>query len=492
MNRPVRRLLLALLAVFLCVAALALVRTARLDSKQIDVDPAPLVDLDHQAILGHLAEAISFPTVSLQERAAIDDEAFAGFHRWLALTYPGIHATLEIERVGSHGLLYRWPGADPSLPPAVLMAHQDVVPVLGGTEKDWQERPFSGARTGGYLWGRGALDDKGPLIAMLEAAEHLATRGHRPRRTVWLALGHDEEIGGSDGARRMASLIAARGPEPALVLDEGGALTEGLLPLESPVAVVGIAEKGYATLKLTAHGVGGHSSTPPPDSAIPVLADALRRLHTRPFPAALAGPSAEMFETLAPEMGFPIRLLVANRWLFGPILTRVLGSDPTTAAMMRTTTAPTMLQAGEKDNVLPITAEAWVNFRIHPRDSIESVVAHVRDAVAGTGVEVELTEEFASEPSPVSPTDGDGFRTLARSIREVFPGTIVAPYLVMAGTDARHMNEYATQVYRFSPLKMASDDMQRIHGTNERVREDSMIAGVRFYVRLLENLDGEL
>lgn len=488
MLRVASRVLLLLLAVVVLVAAIAFARAAGLKSRQPEVaTPAEQPALDEVAILDHLSEALRFRTVSLQDRERIDDQAFIAFQSWLEATYPRVHESLEHESVGRHALLYRWPGSRPELAPLLLMAHQDVVPVLAESAGDWPQAPFSGARADGYVWGRGALDDKGPLIAILEAVEQLLAAGHRPPRTVLLAFGADEEIGGTEGAQRVAELLAERGVSPALVLDEGGALTRGMLPIERPVAIIGVAEKGYATVRITARGMGGHSSMPPRDGAVTRLAEALVRLRDRPFPAELSGPTAEMFETLAPELGLGARLAVANRWLTGPLLLRFLESDPTTAAMLHTTIAPTMLAASDKDNVLPVSASAAVNFRIGPGDSVAAVLEHVRRAV-GPDLEVELDQEFSSEPSPVSPTDSEAFAVLARTVREIVPDAVVTPYLVVGGTDARYMTRLTPFVYRFGPLRIDAGETERVHGTGERVAEDAVVQGVRFYSRLIENV----
>jgi carboxypeptidase PM20D1 len=226
---------------------------------------------------------------------------------------------------------------------------------------------------------------------------------------------------------------------------------------------------------------------PPRETAVTVLAEALTRLRDRPFPARLVGPTEEMFETLAPELGFGARILFANRWLTGPLVRRFLAAEPTTAAMLRTTIAPTMLEASEKDNVLPIEASAHVNFRIHPDDSIESVVEHVREVVDGLDIDVSVADGFGSEPSPISPTDSEAYRLLARTVREVFPEAVVAPFLVMGGTDARHMTGLTPNVFRFIPIEIEAEMIEGIHGTGERVGEEALVDAVRFYRRLVEN-----
>src|SRR5437773_596279 len=313
---------------------------------------------------------------------------------------------------------------------AVALERQDVVPVESGTESRWTEPPFEGRIAGGYVWGRGALDDEGSLVGILEAVEHLVAAGTKPRRTVYLAFGYDEEVGGRRGAARIADLLASRNVHPELVLDEGGALATGLITgVAAPVALIGIAEKGYVTVELTAQAEGGHSSMPPRATAVGILAAGLARLETRQMPRAIRGPTADMFDYLGPEMPFAPRLVMANRWLLGGILTSQFGTTPQGNALLRTTTAPTVLQAGVKENVLPSTARALVNFRILPGDSVASVLEHVRRVVHDPQITVHPLTETLSNPSPVSSPDSAPFRLLARTIRAVAPGTIVTPWL---------------------------------------------------------------
>ncbi|HYU38006.1 MAG TPA: M20/M25/M40 family metallo-hydrolase, partial [Gemmatimonadales bacterium] len=344
----------AVLVLVLVLTAVALERTFTFPSRQPQAAPVPLEPLDTAALAQRLAGALRFKTVSYQDSSQFDAREFDGFQLYLRTTFPRLHAALKLEKVNGYGLLYEWTGSDPNRQPIVLLAHQDVVPVEPGTESRWTEPPFEGRIAGGYVWGRGALDDKGSLIGILEAVEHLVAAGTKPRRTVYLAFGYDEEVGGRRGAARIADLLASRNVHPELVLDEGGALANGLVAgISAPVALIGIAEKGYVTVGLTAQAEGGHSSMPPDETAVGILAAAITRLEHQQMPRAIRGPTAAMFDFLGPEMPFGPRLVMANRWLLGGILARKFGATPQGNAMLRTTTAPTVLQAGVKENVLP-------------------------------------------------------------------------------------------------------------------------------------------
>jgi carboxypeptidase PM20D1 len=305
---------------------------------------------------------------------------------------------------------------------------------------------------------------------------------------VLLAFGDDEELGGGNsGAPAIVARLRARGVRPWLVVDEGGAVTRGLVPgVARPVAVVGVAEKGYVSLTLTARGAGGHSSAPPRHTAAGALAAAVARVEARPFAARTDGAATALLARVAPELPFPQRVVVANRWLFGPLLARLLARAPSSDAGQRTTTAVTMLEGSPKDNVLPSRARAVVNFRLMPGDTQQAVLAHVRAAVDDPAIAVRPLAAGA-EASPVSPDTGAAWGALAAAVRQLFPGAAVAPYLVIGATDARHFAAIAPAVYRFSPVPMTARDLERMHGTNERIAAEDYLRAVRFSAQLVRN-----
>ena len=483
-----KKIVVALVVACVAVAAVALERTFTFPSRQPQAASVAVEPLDTTALAQRLGGALRFKTISYQDSSQFDAREFTGFQQYLRTTFPKLHAALKLEHVNGFGLLYQWIGSDTRLAPVVLLAHQDVVPVEAGTESKWIEPPFEGRIAAGYVWGRGALDDKGSLVAILEAVERLLTAGAKPRRTVYLAFGYDEEVGGRRGAAQIAALLASRNVHPYFVLDEGGALTTGLIPgIGAPVALVGIAEKGYVTVELTAHAAGGHSSMPPPQTAVGTLAAALTRLEDHPMPRAIRGPTAAMFDYLGPEMPFGPRLLLANRWVFGGMLAARFGATPQGDAMVRTTTAPTVLQAGVKENVLPSTARALVNFRILPGDSVGGVIEHVRTVVNDAAVDVRALEGNVTNASAVSDVEAEPFQLLARTIRQVIPGAVVTPWLVVGGTDSRHYGRLTPNVLRFVGAAIGPDDLRRVHGTDERVGVQAYANAVRLYLQLLRN-----
>src|SRR5436853_2478449 len=483
-----KRALLALALIVVVLAAVTLERTVSFRSRQPQVAAVAAEPLDTVALARRLAGALRFKTISFQDSSQFDAREFAGLHRYLRDSFPKSHAALKLTKVNGYGLLYEWTGSDPGLAPVVLLAHQDVVPIEPGTEGRWTEPPFEGRIAAGYVWGRGALDDKGSLVGSLEAVEHLVAAGAKPRRTVYLAFGYDEEVGGRRGAAHIADLLASRNVHPELVLDEGGALTTGLVSgISAPVALVGIAEKGYVTVALTAQAEGGHSSMPPDETAVGMLAAGITRLEHHQMPRAIRGPTAAMFDYLGPEMPFGPRLVMANRWLLGGILARKFGATPQGNAMLRTTTAPTVLQAGVKENVLPSSARALVNFRILPGDSVGSVVEHVRRAVHDARISVEPLQETMSNPSGITSVDAEPFQLLARTIRQVVPRAVVTPWLVVGGTDSRYYARLTPNVLRFVGSAIGKDDLRRVHGMDERVGVQAYAGAVQIYIQLLKN-----
>jgi carboxypeptidase PM20D1 len=434
-----------------------------------------------------LAGSIRIPTISHEDPADFDPKAFQALHAYLGAEFPRVHSQLRHETIGTHSLLYTWQGSDPSLRPILLMGHLDVVPVEPGTEEKWQEKPFSGRIVDGFIWGRGAIDNKLSVLGTLEAVEMLLADGFRPRRAVYLAYGHDEEVGGTRGAREIAELLKSRGVELEMVLDEGGVIGDGLLPgLTRPIALAGIAEKGFVSVELSTRAAGGHSSIPPQQSAIGILGAAVAKLEKHPMPPRLEGPTQQLFERIGPQFSFSQRAVFANLWLTRPLVIRKLQNTPTTNAMVRTTTAVTIFQAGTKENVLPSRARAVVNFRILPGDSVAGVIEHVQRVIDDLRVEAR-TVSFSAEPSAISSTDSESFRRLERTIRSVIPDATVAPYLVVVVTDARYFGQLSSSVFRFMPVRLTPSDVKRMHGTNERIGIRDYERAIRFYRQLILN-----
>lgn len=438
--------------------------------------------------LERLAEALRAPTLSVSTEAPTATAAFRQLHEQLRQQFPRVFAALQVEVVNDFSLLMTWPGADRAAAPALLIAHLDVVPVEPGTEALWTYPPFAGVIADGFVWGRGTLDDKASVLAQLEAAESLLAVSWQPPRDVIFAFGHDEEIGGQQGAAAMAALLAERGVMAEFVLDEGGAVTEGIVPgIDRPVATLMTGEKGYASFRLSARAEGGHSSTPPRETAVGRLARAVARVQDQPLPPRLTAPIIAMLESQAPHLPWTTRMAIANRWLFAPLIKRIFDRTDVTRALVRTTTAPTVIQGGVKDNILPSEAHALINFRLLPGDSAASVLAHLQDMIADDGIQIEAGP-FSSPPSRVSATSGAAFRRLAEATTEVFPTAVISTGLVVGATDARHYDAVAAERFNFAPMRITPDDLKRIHGHNERIAVEDYPPMIRFYQSLLQRL----
>jgi carboxypeptidase PM20D1 len=483
-------LLLVLGLGLLLLALLFITRTMTYRYASPAVSPAPEVAVPKDAAQ-RLAGSLRFPTISYEDSAAFDGEAFRALHDYLEAAFPAVHLQLRREHVQGHSLLYTWHGTDASLKPIVLVGHLDVVPVEPGTENKWQEHPFEGRIKDGFIWGRGAIDNKSTVVGALEAAEMLLNEGFRPARTVYLAFGHDEEVGGTQGARAIAALLKRRGIAPEMVLDEGGVIGVGILPdISAPTALVGIAEKGFVSVELSIRDAGGHSSLPPPHTTIGILSTAIARLEKNPMTGRLGGPTRQLFDRVGPQFPFLKRMVFANLWLTRPLVIRKLEGSRNTNAMVRTTTAVTMFQAGTKDNVLPSHARAVINFRILQGDNVEGVVEHVRQVINNKRITVRAVGHFSAEPSAVSSTDSQPFRMLGDTIRSIIPDAIVAPYLVVVVTDARHYSELSRNIFRFLPLRLSPQDLARMHGTDERIGIRDYERAIRFYRQLILNAAG--
>jgi carboxypeptidase PM20D1 len=480
--------LLGIVVVALAVAVGA--KTLLMPSRQLAVAPATPVKVDVAAAAARLGAAVRLKTIASRDGVDANAAEFTALHSLLQASFPKAHSVLQREVVGQFGLVYTWPGTDPKAAAIGLMAHQDVVPVAPGTEGDWQQPPFSGLVRDGFVWGRGSWDDKGNLMSMMEAVELLAASGFKPRQTVYLIFGHDEEQGGQRGALQIAKLFKQRGIHLQFVVDEGLLITEGVLAgLGRPAALVGVAEKGYLSVNLTASATPGHSSMPPPEagqSAIGMMSMALARLEDQQMPLAVRGLSREMFETIAPEMNGLNRLFLSNLWLFKPVIEQQLKKGASTSAMMRTTTALTIASAGNADNVLPGRAHATVNFRLAPGDSSDAIVEHVNAVVKNPAIKVEKAEGF-SEASKVAATDAPGFQLISRTLRQLHPDVVVAPGLMLGATDSRHFDGVADNIYKFSPVRAKPEDLKRFHGTNERISTANYVELVQFWHQLIGN-----
>ena len=476
-----------ILAVLAATTLYVVVRSAVFSRRQRDAEPAPYLAIDQTAVAEHLAAAIRCETVPLDEQGTPDPGAFSQLHRLLAQTYPRVHEHLEREVVNDYSLLYVWAGSDVALDPVMLMAHQDVVSADPVTLPEWTHPPFEGCIADGFVWGRGTLDIKNQLIGIMEAAEMLLAQGYKPERTILFGLGHDEETGGVNGCKVMGQLLKQRGIHLAGIVDEGGGIVEGLAAgIRGPVALIGASEKGYLTTAITVKGQPGHSSTPPPQTAIGVLARALARLEAHPMPAHVRR-LRPMYHGIGRAAPIYLQVAFANVWLFGPWLKRWLTAVPEMNASIRTTTALTIVQGGTEDNTIPSEARATANFRLLPGDTIAETLEHARKVIDDDRVQITPIEGKYNEALPVAPSSGPAYEGLQQVIRQVFGNPPVAPFVMLGGTDCQHFVPVCDHIYRFTSLVMDESFRGLEHGIDERIPMAGMADMVRFYVRLMQS-----
>jgi carboxypeptidase PM20D1 len=479
-----KRILYIVLSLLVILVIVILVRTFAFESLQVSESAVnfPVTGEESEA---RLSQAVTFKTISLEEGLPVDTGAFFAFHHFLEQSYPLTHSTLQKETVSSLSLLYRWEGKNTSLKPFILTAHMDVVP--SGDSSLWQHPPFAGVIDDEFIWGRGTLDDKIAIIAILEATENLIAGGFQPERTVFFAFGHDEEINGIKGAYSIASLLKKRGIEAEFVLDEGLAVTNGMVPMiDKPVATVGTSEKGYLTVKLEVQMEGGHSSTPAKETAIDMLSSAVSKVMQNPMNSRISGPVSDFMDYTGPEMPFYAKAIFANRWLFKDIILNIYEGTPAGNAAVRTTIVPTIISGGVKENVVPLTAEAMLNCRILPGETIDDIVNHLAEVIDDNRVKI-TPEGRHIMASPVSPVTSYGFKTIAKTISQVYPEAVVSPMIMLGASDAKHYKDVSANIYRFLPVNVTRSDLARIHGLNERIAKADFKKSIGFYYWLIIN-----
>lgn len=473
--------LIVLFAAVLCVRAALCKPAAAHYGERKDVA------VDGEGAAQRLAQLVRIPTVSSYDEAAVDDSQFAAFREKLAELYPTVHAQCPPVLCGETGrktgLLFHWKGKS-SAEPTVLMAHYDVVPV---EEARWKHAPFGGEVHEGELWGRGTLDTKITLVGALEAAEALMKQGFVPQNDLYFAFAGDEEVAGH-GAQDIIAALKQQGVKPALVVDEGGAVVEGVFPgVKQPIAVIGIGEKGMMNVELTAKSEGGHASHPTRPSAVGQMAKAVAALEAHPMKAHITKPVSAMLDVVAPHTPFGLRLVLANLWCFGGLLRAMaekLGGEIN--AMMRTTFAFTMAQGSKQINVMPNAATAGINVRLVNADTPDSVKAYMEQAIRNKDVTVNVVH--AQNASPYAATEGPRWEKLAAAVAHTWQGCLVSPYLMIACSDSRHYAGFCQDVYKFSAMQLTAEQRGLIHNDDERIPLSEIPKTVEFFTRLEQSL----
>jgi len=480
-----------LLAVILSV--ILVYRTINFVPDHQSIDKIPSIRIDYQQAAERLAASIRFKTISQQDPKDQQTQPFLDFHQYLERTFPLVHSNLELEKVNQLSLLYRWRGKNKNQTenlnqkPVLYMAHFDVVPVDPSTLSDWRFPPFDGVVDEEIIWGRGVLDDKGAVIAIMESAEYLLSQGFQPNRDIYFAFGHDEEIGGEQGAKKIATHLQSKNIKFEYVLDEGGFVTKDMMPgTDFPVVLIGVAEKGYVSVNLSVQSEGGHSSVPPKSTSIGILSKAIVQLENTPFKPRLVSATENMLETIGRYQPFTKRIVFANLWLFKPFVIEQLTETKLTNATIRTTMAATVFNAGDKENALPINASAVVNLRLLPGDKVEDVKPHIVAAIDDPRVKVEVLR--GGEATSISSIDSAFYKQLVRSIEQVSPeqNMVIVPNLLVGGTDSKHFMALADNVYRFNGVKITPESFSGFHGTNEYLPIEEYQRAINLYYQLLK------
>ena len=439
------------------------------------------ISFDKEAAINSLAELIKCKTVSDYDPAKEDDAEFEKLIGKLPELYPNVFRTCGMERLADRGLLFRWKGTEGKGDPAVLMAHYDVVPV---EEENWNKPAFEALIEDGVMWGRGTLDTKVTFNGILSAADNLIAQGFTPKDDIYFAFSGGEEVNGN-GAVNIVNLFKEQGITPSMVVDEGGAVVEDVFPgVKAPCAMIGIAEKGMMNVTFNCASDGGHASAPGPHTPVGKLSAACVKLENHPFPHHYTRPVLEMFNNLGRRSSFVYRMIFANLWCFGGILDGICRkSGGELNALVRTTTAFTMMDGSKAPNVIPPSASMTANLRLNPQDSIASATEYIKQTIADPDISLEIAN--AMEPSPISRTDCEGWNRVKNAVEGTWRDAIVTPYLMVQCSDSRHYGAISDKVYRFSAMDLTAEERHSIHGNNEHVRLETVCRAVEFFIRIM-------
>jgi len=486
----VKKIFLFALILLVIFIGYVLFNTFTVKSRQLSVDPVKKIEISSKSI-GNFTKAIQLRTVSPEHIKDFDSLQFDRFNAFLKTTYPLTDSLLDHKTFNNYSHLYHWEGTDTGLKPVVLLGHTDVVPVIEANKVYWKEDPFGGLIKQDTIWGRGCIDDKIGVIGIMEAVEQLLKDGFKPARGLYIALGHDEEISGTLGAKTIAAYLKDQGVEAEYIMDEGGTIASGMIPgIDKDVALIGTAEKGFVSLELSIEIEGGHASMPARETSIDALSNAIAKLKKNPPPATLSGPIEGFIDFMGPEMPFVNRMAFANKSIFKKVIIGIYESFPEGNALVRTTTSPTIFNSGVKENVIPLSAKAVVNFRIISGSSVDDIVAHVKNVMNDERIKIEK-KAFMSEPSKVSDIESVGFKKISKTIGEIYPEALISPFLVVAATDARHYEDISDQIFRFLPIRINKSNVNSLHGLNERIAVRELEDGIRFYIQLIKNSASE-
>jgi carboxypeptidase PM20D1 len=481
------------------------------DNQQVPVK-VPISEM----VVRRFANGLTYQTISYIDSVENNFAVYDSFLVYLNEQYPRVFERLEKTVINKYQIVLRWKGSNESLKPILFMSHYDVVhpgphdyehddeysgqnmfdlhdeelPLPMEEFTNWEQPPFGGVVKNGRIYGRGAIDMKSVLFALLESVDALLAQGTTPERDIYIALNPDEEVGGLRGAAKMAEYFKDKGMQFEAIFDEGGIIaTPGTAEgINQNLAFIGVAEKGVVAYRIKVKGTGGHSSMPPLQTAAGKAAVIMQRLETNQMPQRIIGPMQNFLNIAGAGMGFTGRMAIANQWLFEGILLKKMAKIPQTNALTRTTTAITMLKGSDGNNVLPQKVEIVVNFRILPGETSVDVLNHIKKACEGFEVEIDAAR-IPVEPSNLSPTEGKPYELILAGIEKLYPGTLVTPYLTLGATDCKHMGELSNNIYRFMPVLLNPIEQRTIHNFNEYMSVENYARMIAYYTHLMQNFD---
>ena len=471
-------IILALVVVFLAVV---LIRAAMFKPKDSGKKEFEEVEFDRAAAVNALGELVKCRTVSYNDHSLEDDAEFEKLIGKLPELYPNVVKTCHMQRFDDRGLLFHWKGKGDGKP-SVLMAHYDVVPV---EEENWTHPAFDAEIVDGVMWGRGTLDTKVTFNGILSAAENVIKQGFTPENDIYFAFSGGEEVNGN-GAKNIVKYFKDNGIELEMVVDEGGAVVEDVVPgVKQPCGLIGIAEKGMLNLEYSIASSGGHASAPAPHTPVGQLAIACTKVEAHPFKAHFTKPVLEMFDTLGRHSSFLYRMIFANLWCFGGVLDNMCKkSGGELNALMRTTVAFTQMSGSKAPNVIPPSVSMVSNLRLNPEDSVNGAVEYIRSVINDPAVKLTVGDHM--EPSPISRTDCAGWERVSNAVAGTWKGCLVAPYLMVQCSDSRHYGEISDRVYRFSAMDLTAEERHTIHGNDEHIRLETIEHSVEFFIRVIK------
>jgi len=508
-----KKLIFILISILVFLIIIVLIKTFTYSFKKVNtsVSSGWKMIKDDSAIQ-RLSGGLKIPSVSSGEMGKFDYSTFDTIKEYLKISYPLIYEYAEYTEVNKYGLVFKLKGSNPSLDPILFLSHTDVVPPgeadvkdksenvfrpddrplppVSGVAKDWDFGPFSGAVANGRIYGRGSIDMKGMLFSLMESMNNLIKNRHVPQRDIYLAFGFDEEVGGQQGAAKIAEYFKSKNIKFEAVYDEGGLILEkgSVTGIHSDVAVIGCAEKGFLSVKIKVKGLGGHASMPPMKSAVGKAAVIMQRLEYNQMKPMITPLINEFFTNIGGSMSFVNRMGISNQWLLKPVLLSQLTKNNSTNALVRTTTALTMMKGSDAPNVLSPEVEFIVNFRLLPGDTVNDVKKHIAEATKGFEVEIEDIDQV-KEASAVSPTHTKAFRLIEAAIKEIHPTAVATPYLTVGATDAYKYQIVSKDIYRFMPIKINDAEKQSIHSTNEYLSIENYMKMIHYFEFMMTNYD---